>query len=33
MAKIYANLVKQGVWIIEQIPEKWKPEVQEILNK
>lgn len=33
MVKIYANLVKQGLWTIEQIPEKWKLEVQEILNK
>ncbi len=33
MAKIYANLVKQGIWTIEQIPERWKSEVQEILSK
>ncbi len=33
MAKIYASLVKQGLWMIEQIPERWRSEVQEILNK
>ena len=32
MAKIYANLVKQGLWTIEQVPERWKVEVQELLN-
>lgn len=33
MAKIYVNLVKQGLWTIEQTPGKWKAEVQELLNK
>ncbi len=32
MAKIYANLIKQGLWKIEQVPERWKDEVQDILN-
>ncbi len=32
MAKIYANLIKQGFWAIEQVPERWKAEVEEILN-
>lgn len=32
MAKIYVNLIKQGLWKIEQVPERWKAEVQEILN-
>ncbi len=32
MAKIYANLIKQELWKIEQVPERWKDEVQDILN-
>lgn len=32
MAKLYANLIKQDLWSIEQVPEKWKAEVKEILN-
>lgn len=32
MAKIYANLVKQGAWTLEQVPEKWKTEVEALLN-
>ncbi len=32
MIKIYANLIKQGLWSIDQVPERWKVEVQEILN-
>ncbi len=32
MVKIYANLIKQGLWSIDQVPERWKVEVQEILN-
>ena len=32
MAKIYANLIKQGLWKIEQVSERWNAEVQEILN-
>ncbi len=33
MVKIYVNLIKQGLWNIEQVPERWKAEVQEILNQ
>ncbi len=33
MVKIYVNLIKQGLWNIEQVPEIWKVEVQEILNQ
>lgn len=32
MVKIYVNLIKQGLWSIDQVPERWKVEVQEILN-
>ncbi len=32
MAKIYAKLIKQGLWTVEQVPERWKVEVLEILN-
>jgi len=32
MAKIYVNLIKQGLWTIEQVPERWKAEVEDILN-
>lgn len=33
MARLYTDLIKQGLWTIEQIPERWKVEVQEILNQ
>lgn len=32
MAKVYAYLVKQKLWAIEQVPTKWRAEVQTILN-
>ncbi len=32
MAKIYAALIKEEKWTIEQVPEKWRQEVQKILN-
>ncbi len=32
MVKIYAKLIKQGLWTVEQVPERWKVEVLEILN-
>lgn len=32
MAKIYVTLIKEGKWTIEQVPEKWRQEVQKILN-
>lgn len=31
MAKIYYNLVKAGKWNIEDVPEKWRAEVEEML--
>lgn len=32
MAKIYANLIKQGLYTIEQVPERWRTEVEALLN-
>ena len=32
MVKIYANLVKQRLWTIERVPERWRADVKEILN-
>jgi len=32
MAKIYAALIKEEKWTIKQVPEKWRQEVQKILN-
>lgn len=31
MAKIYAKLVKAGTWTIEQVPERWRAQVEEML--
>lgn len=32
MAKIYANLIRKGIKTIEQVPEKIRNEVMELLN-
>ncbi len=32
MAKVYATLIKEEKWTIEQVPKAWKEEVQKILN-
>lgn len=32
MAKIYYNRIKAGKWTIEQVPERWKGEVQNLLD-
>jgi hypothetical protein len=31
MAKIYANLIKKGLKTIEDVPEKWRAEVEALL--
>lgn len=33
MAKVYVNLVRKGEKTIEQVPEKLKVEVQQLLNQ
>lgn len=35
MAKLYYNLVKnpKSGWTLDMIPEKWRKEVEEMLNK
>jgi hypothetical protein len=33
MAKIYANLIRQDVWTMEQVPDKWKAATQAELDK
>lgn len=32
MAKIYAKLVKAGTWTIEQVPERWRAQVEALLG-
>ena len=32
MAKVYYDLIKAGRWTIEQVPSKWKEEVQGMLD-
>ncbi len=32
MAKIYYNRVKAGSWTIEQVPARWREEVQAMLD-
>ena len=33
MAKIYAKYIKQGKITIEDVPERWKTEVEELLKE
>lgn len=32
MAKIYYNRIKAGKWTIEQVPSRWRDEVQVMLD-
>lgn len=32
MAKVYYNRIKAGTWSIEQVPERWREKVQELLD-
>ena len=32
MAKIYAALVREGKWGLEQVPKRWRAEVEKILG-
>lgn len=32
MAKLYANLVRNNLWAVEDVPTKWRAEVERILN-
>ena len=32
MAKVYYNLIKKGLKTLEDVPEKWRPEVEELLG-
>ena len=32
MAKVYANLIRQGFWTIDRVPEKWRAEVENLLK-
>lgn len=32
MAKIYYNRIKAGKWTIEQVPSRWRDEVQAMLD-
>ena len=33
MAKIYYRRIKDGIMTIEEVPERWRAAVQELLNK
>lgn len=33
MAQIYYNLIRKGLKTIDDVPDKWKAQVQELLNK
>lgn len=33
MAKVYANLIKKGLKTIDDVPEKWRAEVEELLKE
>lgn len=33
MAKIYYNRIKSGIMTIDEVPERWKKSVQELLDK
>lgn len=32
MAKLYYNLIINGKWTIERVPEKWKEDVKTMIN-
>ena len=32
MAKIYADLIKKGLWTIDRVDKRWVEEVLELLN-
>jgi hypothetical protein len=32
MAQVYANLIRKGLWTLEQVPERWQEEVAELLS-
>ena len=32
MAKIYYNLIKANLWLIDNVPTKWKSETQALLD-
>ncbi len=32
MAKIYYNRIKAGTWTIDQVPERWRADIQAMLD-
>jgi hypothetical protein len=32
MAQVYANLIRRGLWTLEQVPERWRTEVEALLG-
>lgn len=32
MAKLYYNLIKQGKWDLDRVPERWRAEVEALLS-
>lgn len=33
MVQLYVNLITQGLWTIDKVPNAWRTQVQEQLNK
>jgi hypothetical protein len=33
MAKVYARLVREGKWTIEQVPDRWREQVKALLDQ
>ena len=33
MAKVYARLVRDGKWTIDQVPDRWREQVKALLNQ
>ena len=33
MAKVYFNLIKDGKWTLEDVPAKWRAEVEKLIEE
>lgn len=33
MAQVYANLIRKGLWSLNQVPERWREEVETLLGE
>lgn len=32
MAQVYANLIHKGLWTLEQVPDRWREEVERMVR-